>query len=363
MKMKRLCKSAIRKLSKLLPDTSKMTEANARAILEKQSPKPDGVCWKKHELDLKYQLQIIVPAYNAEKYISECIESVLEQDTEYRVLLTVVNDGSTDATQTILNELKDKNKSSIEVELIQQKNQGHSAARNVAMAVLRGEYITFLDADDRLPGGCIEKMLRAAYSDKADILQGSWYTFYGENREEHILSESGVLADNRSTFSGYPWGKLYRNTVLEQFQFPAGFWYEDTPISFILAAMPYRYAAIKDIVYGYRSNPEGITVKSMNDPKSVDTYWITEECLQEFPKFQLKYDQRAYEYVLQQSVMNAWRVSNQSGEVQEAVFVLTTELLIHYFKGFHTEKKNMKELENALQKKKFSSFKMCLHGV
>lgn len=81
----------------------------------------------------------------------------------------------------------------------------------------------------------------------------------GKKKENHIIPKEGVLNDNQGVFSGYPWGKLYKYNVMEHFQFPEGFWFEDTPLSFMIAAMPYRCAAIKDIVYGYRFNPQGIT--------------------------------------------------------------------------------------------------------
>lgn len=120
-------------------------------------------------------------------------------------------------------------------------------------------YITFLDSDDVLADGAVQKMLDAAFGCNAEILQGSWYTFSGEETENHIIPKEGVLNDNQGVFSGYPWGKLYKYNVMEHFQFPEGFWFEDTPLSFMIAAMPYRCAAIKDIIYGYRFNPQGIT--------------------------------------------------------------------------------------------------------
>ena len=150
---------------------------------------------------------------------------------------------------------------------------------------------------------------------------------------------------------------------MKHFQFPEGFWFEDTPISFILAAMPYRFAAIKDVVYGYRFNPNGITAKSKYSKKAVDTYWITEECLHECPVFGIAYNQRIYEYLLRQCVMNFGRTRGQTRKVREAIFVLTNSLLETYFSGFVGEDMALKDLEYALRRKRFVQFEMIMLGI
>lgn len=208
-----------------------------------------------------------------------------------------------------------------------------------------------------LTDGAVDRMLDAAYRYDAEILQGSWYTFCGEKTAgQHIVSREGLLDDNTGVLSGFPWGKLYKYNVMEHFQFPEGYWFEDTPLSFILQALPYRCAAIKDVVYGYRINPEGITATSGRRKRSVESYWITEECLEEFDKFFLKYDQRAYEYLLRQSLQNEGRVRHQPFNIRKAVFVLTSELMERYFPGFKTEVESMKEIERALRKRQFLKF-------
>lgn len=80
-------------------------------------------------------------------------------------------------------------------------------------------YITFLDSDDVLADGAVQKMLDAAFGCNAEILQGSWYTFSGEETENHIIPKEGVLNDNQGVFSGYPWGKLYKYNVMEHWEY------------------------------------------------------------------------------------------------------------------------------------------------
>ena len=340
---------------------SRLSFDEARKYLQEISPKPKGTCYTKNKLAIQYDLHIIIPAYNAEKYIKECLESVFIQVSEYSVLATVVNDGSTDQTSIILENLKKLYKGNqIDIEIINQDNKGYSGARNTALSFIRGKYIIFLDADDILPQDTIEVMLDTAYEYDADILQGSWYTFTNEEKKEYRVKESGRKTGSQGYISGYPWGKLYKYSVLENFQFPDGYWFEDTPISFILAALPFKCISIDNIVYGYRLNSEGITSKAVYTEKSIDSYWNTEQCLKEFPKFKVHYDQKAYEYLLQQSIMNAWRIRKQKRKVRESEFVLITKLMDVYFKGFHTKNANMRKVENALRKKQFIRFEMII---
>lgn len=334
----------------------------ARKNLEEYQKRPEGTCITTNGKEVGYDLQIIIPCYNAEKYIGQCIKSVITQESPYKVLVSVVNDGSIDKTAKILDDILKQNSSKIDIEIISQENRGFSGARNTALKKLRGRYICFLDSDDILPKDSIKILLDNAYNMQVDILQGSWYTF-NENCDvlkKHIISEVGILSDNENSFSGYPWAKLYKNNTLEKFKFPENFWFEDTPISFILAALPYRFGTIEDIVYGYRINPNGITANANKSRKSVDTYWITEECLREFKSFGVPYNQRAYEYFLRQCITNWKRTRQQPVKIRKSIFVLEIELIKIYFKGFSTKNYKMKNIEATLHKGQFLKFELLL---
>lgn len=362
--IKRYLKKVLNRISYFIFWKSKMTAENAREILQNYSLRPEGVCIANNASNIRYDLHIIIPVYNAEKYIAQCLNSVLLQQSDYKVIITVVNDGSTDETGAILEDISRCNSNSqIAVEVINQTNKGYSGARNTALKYIQGKYVTFLDADDILEDGAINNLLDAAYKWDADILQGSWYTFDSNVLDYFIMPLEGFLKDNRRIFSGFPWGKLYKYTVLEQFNFPEGFWFEDTPLSFILAAMPYRCFAIKNIVYGYRKNPEGITAIAGYKRKAIDSYWITEECLKEFPLFKLSYDQRAYEYFLCQCIMNERRLSKAPIKIREAQFILERGLKEKYFSGFRTEDKEMVIIEKTLQNKQFLKFILQIRSM
>lgn len=366
MRPKQVIKSVISKSAFLLPFRATKSAQQARVALQTYQPCPMGTFAGENIVNLQYDLQIIIPAYNVEKYIRECMESVISQVTHYRYLVTVVNDGSTDRTGDILAEYAGNGNNACDIEVITQKNRGLSAARNTCLKTIHGKYLMLLDSDDVIPQATIENMLNMAEKTNADILQGSWYSFDADRRKNHILKEEGVLSDNRGIVSGFAWGKLYKYTVMENFRFPEGYWFEDTPISFMIAAMPFRFVATKRLVYGYRLNPQGITQTAGKRRKSVDSYWITELCLREFPSFGLAYDQRAYEYLLRQALVNWSRTNQQPLEVREAIFVLTRELREQYFSGYHTEISKLRKLERAIEKRQFRKFEFlawCYRGA
>ncbi len=224
------------------------------------------------------------------------------------------------------------------------------------MKTIKGRYVTFLDSDDVLTENAIDVLMNAAKAadESMDIVQGGWYcdtelTWGGYKRSNALEAKS---------LSGYPWGKLFKAETLEHFQFPEGYWFEDTPISFILYSKGYKYKCISNVVYGYRLNPKGITVTSTGNLKSIDSFYITELCLKEFPLFDVPYDQRAYEYFLQQCVTNYWRTSKLSKSIRKAIFVLESDLRERYFKNYCSE--ISEEVERVLKKKQFVKFEILL---
>lgn len=319
--------------------------------------KPAGNCIRNNKVDIHYDLQIIVPAYNAENTIEECLDSALNQNTAYQYIITVINDGSNDATRTKLDKYQDNSK----VEIIHQENRGFSGARNRGLEVLKGTYIAFLDSDDKLPSYAIQDMIEIAFRTNADMVQGGWYEF-GNGRSVYQVPGQGEIAtDTADGFSGYPWGKVYKYTVLEKFQFPEGYWFEDTPISFLLEALPLRFVLTDKVVYEYRINPNGITQKAAYSPKSVDSYWITEQCLENLSKFGLAYDQRAYEYFIKQVVTNYLRTRKMPQVIKKSIFVLTANCYEKFFKDKYTVSEiEYKGLEKAIRRKSYIQYELSM---
>ncbi len=119
---------------------------------------------------MKNLISIIIPVYNAEKYISSCIDSILNQTIDnFEIIL--INDGSTDNSLSILNDYKNKD---IRVVVIDKVNEGVSIARNVGIKHSKGKYITFIDSDDFLEPNALETMLNLMIQFNSDIVRTNY---------------------------------------------------------------------------------------------------------------------------------------------------------------------------------------------
>ena len=180
-------------------------------------------------------LSVIVPVYNAERYLSECAGSVLaapDPDIE----LVLVDDGSTDSSAEICDLLSSKDE---RVRVIRKENRGVSLARNEGLAAAHGTYVLFLDADDALIPEAFSDVLRAAREERCDMdmkevcsdAERKAGTFAGDRREGVDDGKTeGVCTDMervRALLFGTPllkpcWGKLFRREIAKEVHFPAG---------------------------------------------------------------------------------------------------------------------------------------------
>lgn len=162
-------------------------------------------------------LSIIIPAYNAEKYIAECIDCILLQSyKDFELIL--IDDGSQDRTLSILKEqaIKDSR-----VKVLSKKNGGVSSARNYGLDVAIGNWIAFIDADDRTNKDYLLHLME--HTADADIVIGGFQSFgttYIVNKFNgggyNELTISSFFSENLKKMSlGVPWGKIYKRQIIE----------------------------------------------------------------------------------------------------------------------------------------------------
>lgn len=312
------------------------------------------ICQNTLHKPFTYDLQIIVPAYNAAAYIKECIESILAQQTQYRYVITVVNDGSTDNTLEILQHYA----THTNVALINQENRGFSGARNAALAHLIGRYITFVDADDRMSPHAIESLMRMAEDTGADIVEGGYIRFSGQHTTYTYRHEANTNAD-WSTLYGYPVGKVYRASLFANVQFPLGYWFEDTICSYILYPQSKRIATISEIVYEYRINEAGISYTSQGDIRTLDALWVTRQILADSRKYNITPTQALYDSFLVDLRVNYTRfVTLNNEEIHHDTFVVSCHLLRQHFSGQHTSNPMLRPLEQALLDGDYGAYRL-----
>lgn len=205
------------------------------------------------------KVSVIIPVYNDEQYLEECLESVVRQTLEEKEIICI-NDGSTDRTPEILDKFQKENKNII---IEHQENQGVSAARNRGMELAKGEYVAFMDGDDYYPSDdVLEYLYHNAIKEKVEICGGSYaQDFNGQRITEFgdFLSDQIFNTDRRMTFSeyGFPLGFtrfLYKREMLRQNKiiFPDFKRFED-PL-FLVRAMSstVTFYAVKKITYCHR---------------------------------------------------------------------------------------------------------------
>lgn len=228
-------------------------------------------------------VSIIVPVYNTEQYLRKCIDSILEQTfSDFEIIL--VDDGSTDSSGNICDEYANKDS---RVRVIHQKNQGQAAARNYAVGIARGKWITFVDSDDVIHPQMVYELYHAVISENAQIsmcgcmenqqLSIDFFSLRNPVFHEREIDEAYLekLFHQDKYLYWAVWGKLIDRKILLEYPFEKGRIYEDNAIicKWLVAAGKCVYTEEK--LYFYYINSGG-TTKSEFRLKQLDYLWALE---------------------------------------------------------------------------------------
>lgn len=205
------------------------------------------------------RISIIIPIHNAEKYLYECIASTTSQmslDDE----LILIDDGSTDGSGQICEEMKSLNKNII---VIHQKNNGVSNARKTGIDNSHGEWITFVDADDTLATDSLDNLFSATLSNNTEMVVGSAGTPWCTETEQISAEEYTACMLKGGPYQIAPWGRLIKrslfdtNTLEIPREIVKG---EDYIMNVRLALnMTTNAVIINKKVYNYRDNTNGVS--------------------------------------------------------------------------------------------------------
>ena len=145
--------------------------------------------------EYKPRIDIVVPVYNAEAYLEECIESI-EMQTYPNIHILIINDGSSDKSAQILQDIKEKHSN---ITIVSQENHGVGYARNRALSLLNGDYVSFVDADDTIAPDYIERLYKVSTEHNADISVASMYSEEPFSLLEYV-TEAGLDTQNARKF-------------------------------------------------------------------------------------------------------------------------------------------------------------------
>lgn len=322
----------------------------AIAFLSSVSPDPENSCICERAVQKygHFDLDIIIPAYNVEKYIKRCIDSALSQKTEYSFRLIIIDDGSKDGTGAIIDSYAEDSR----VMIIHQENRGLSGARNRGLEYANAQYIMFLDSDDSLVDGSIQAMMACAHKNSAVLVEGAYNTINTVGKICSSVSHKSGILDCRKDFYGFAAMKIISHELVKAIQFPKDYWYEDSIMAQIIYPLAqnsgFKSYGVAEPVYNYTINPAGITANSRKRPKCIDSLWITLQLYKDRQKLGLENDQAYYEYILSMIVLSYRRAEYQSEDVKKAMFVIWKDFLEKEFSGFDTDDAKKKILQQAV---------------
>lgn len=221
-------------------------------------------------MKIKPLVSICTPVYRVERYIEECVQSILDQ-TYNNIELLLVDDCGGDHSIELAEQVLNTNaKEGFTYRIIRSEhNEGVSAARNKAMRAATGKYIFCLDSDDKLLPQCIEKLVTRAEETDADVVLCDHISDdKADNRGGHMLAPTELAEGNEACihalkecwFNVAPWCKLMCRSFIEQHRlyFINGIINEDAPWSFRLALCANRMAFLKESLLFYRYNENSI---------------------------------------------------------------------------------------------------------
>jgi glycosyltransferase involved in cell wall biosynthesis len=237
-------------------------------------------------MENKIKISIIIPVYNTEQYLRQCLDSVINQ-TLKNIEIVIVNDGSTDNSLNILQEYQKKYS---HIKVINQINKGYSEVRNIGLQNTTGDYIGFVDSDDFIEENMFEKLINKAIETNADIVSCNYYMVYNKNKKEEIRAADNskqieILENSSYRFTGaesvlldeaFVWNRIYKRNFLinNNIKFDKdAFFMEDTLFHRKALICSTKIVYIKDILYFYRVKRVGAQT-TLKDGRNFSVFFI-----------------------------------------------------------------------------------------
>ena len=235
------------------------------------------------ESESKIKVSVVVPVYNAEKYLRECLDSILNQ-TLKELEIYCVDDGSNDNSVGIIKEYQEKDS---RVHFLEQSHKGGGAARNLGMQHAKGEYISFIDADDYIDETMYQKLYDKCNETEADMavcsvrflfqatgaIRDSVDGLRVENLpDKEVFSYKDMPDKIFNTFHNWAWNKLFRLSFIKehQIQFQEVFRTNDLLFTNTALMEANRIATLDEYLIYYRIDPKGTNCQSSNERHLTD---------------------------------------------------------------------------------------------
>ena len=211
------------------------------------------------------KLSVIIPVYQVEQTLEQCVGSVLHQDFEDMEII-LVDDSSPDNCPQMCDTIQKKNPG---IHVIHQPNGGLSAARNTGIAAAKGEYITFVDSDDWLDDNTLRPLMEMLSTNPDIDLLEYPVDIKQETRlqlaDNRYMNPADYWTATRAYTHTYAWNKVYRASLFREVSFPEGKVFEDVWTIPRILQHASVIATTGSGLYHYRRNPSGITAQAKGD--------------------------------------------------------------------------------------------------
>lgn len=244
------------------------------------------------------KISVIVPVYNVEKYLCECLDSLINQTfTDWEGIL--INDGSTDSSGKILDDYAKKDS---RFSVIHKQNSGYGKSMNLGLEKATGEYISIVEPDDFIDKNMFEDLLQTAKQEKADVVKSNYYTYITKTNKntpklginENLSLHNPTQADILSALKLGPtiWTGLYRAQFLKEhhikFHETPGASFQDLGFNFKVLIRAKKISLVKKAYYHYRTDNAGSSIRNPNkifcvcdEFKEVTRYMKEQNCYEE----------------------------------------------------------------------------------
>ena len=228
-------------------------------------------------------ISIIAPVYNVERYLEECLNSIQNQ-TYTNIEVILVNDGSTDNSAVICEKYCEQDN---RFKLINQENQGQSAARNKGVVASTGEYIAFVDSDDIIKRNYLEKLMQYM-TEEVDIVESNFTVskkdFFTETSKESTIlfegnSQEGIKVFPNHVLSVNPVTKLYRRSIVEAVPYLEGFIFEDIYSGIGMLKYIRKIIKIDYVGYYYRQHQSSTMHRTFTE-KNLDVFTVSDKLIE-----------------------------------------------------------------------------------
>lgn len=285
-------------------------------------------------------ISVIIPIYNKEKYISDCLESILCQ-TYKNLEIILINDGSEDNSKTICEKYA---KIDGRIKLISTENRGAARARNTGIELANGKYISFIDADDYISRTyyqtmyslALDKNAQIVQCDFAEVIEGEKYNFidqeytiktmqpketlielYGKEDKEHV---KGVIMCN----------KLFNKNLFEQIRYVPDRVIDDETIIYKLIDKSQTIVDTTQVLYAYVQTSNSIMRRDFSQKRLNDSILVYDEVISYF-----KNNKEILEYVLKRAI---FYYTEFIGKIVDSKSIEQKEKAIEYIKSNYQEK-------------------------